>query len=279
MAKVWSSNLNMEHLLTIHLGDMSKPIYRYLADKKWRKFQRLIIMQRIEQLGLVPDILPTFEPTAEVRVAFSKRNVHPGEFIDSRVSELPARLKVQVFDKGERLVSVVVIDTDVPNIDTDKFATRCHYFAANIPLSPTETSLPLSKARESQLVLPWLPPFAQKGSPYHRYSIFVLQQDPDHAIDVAELKKKFRRDGFNLRSLINNQHVQPIGVGVFRSLWDEGTAGVMHRAGVEGADIEFKRKKIEALKPKQKARGWEARHASAKYDSLRKGRGVIRTRR
>jgi len=53
-------------------------------------------------------------------------------------------------------------------------------------------------------------------------------------------------------------------------LWDEGTAGVMERAGIEGADIEFKRKKVIPLKPKQKARGWEARHASAKYLSLRR---------
>jgi large subunit ribosomal protein L35 len=258
---------------------MNKPIYRYLADRKWRKFQRLIIMQRINQLGVVPDILPQFEPTAEVRVAFSTRNVHPGDFVDSRVSEKPARLKVQVFDKGDRLVSVVVLDSDVPDAKSDNFATRCHYFATNIPLSPTETSVPLSKATESQLVLPWLPPFAQKGSPYHRYSIFVLQQDPGHTIDVEELKNHVRRDGFKIRGIINKYHAQPIGVGVFRSVWDEGTPGVMHRAGIEGSDVEFKRRKIEALKPKQKARGWEARHASAKYDSLRKGRGVIRTRR
>lgn len=261
------------------LGDMNKPIYRYLAEKKWRKFQRLITLQRINQLGIVPDILPQFEPTAEVRVAFSKRNVQPGDFVDSRVSEIPARLKVQVFNKGERLVSVVVLDSDVPNTENDNFSTRCHYLATNIPISPTATSLPLSKAQEPQLVLPWLPPFAQKGSPYHRYSIFILEQEPGNTIDVTTLKKEIRRDGFKIRSFINKYHAQPIGVSIFRSIWDDGTAAVMHRAGIEGADVEFKRKKIEALKPKQKARGWEARHASAKYDSLRKGRGVIRSRR
>jgi len=185
---------------------------------------------------------------------------------------MPARLKVQIFDKGERLVSVVVLDSDVPNVDNDRFSTRCHYLATNIPISPTETSLPLSKAQESQLVLPWIPPFAQKGSPYHRYSIFVLQQQPGETLNPAKLKEKVRREGFSLRSFIDKFHVQPIGVSVFRSLWDEGTAGVMQRAGIEGADIEFKRKKIEALKPKQKARGWEARHAGPKYASLRKGR-------
>ncbi len=249
---------------------MNKPIYRYLADKKWRSYQRLLIIQRINQLAIVPDVLPYFEPTAEVRLAFRQRNVQPGEFVDSRVSEVPARLKVQVFDKGERLVSVVVIDSDVPIVDRDNFASRCHYLATNIPISPTQTSLPLGKATEAQLVVPWLPPFAQKGSPYHRYSVFVLQQNPKKPLDVEELKKQVERDGFNLRSFVSKTGVQPIGMSVFRSLWDEGTAGVMQRAGIEGADIEFKRKRVVALKPKQKARGWEARHASAKYLSLRR---------
>lgn len=248
---------------------MTKPIYRYLADKKWRSYQRLIIVQRINQLAIVPDVLPHFAPTADVRLAYRQRNVQPGEFIDSRVSEVPARLKVQVFDKGERLVTVVVIDSDVPVVDKDNFMSRCHYLAANIPLSPANTSIPLSKATEDQLALPWLPPFAQKGSPYHRYSVFVLQQAPGETLNVEDLKK-IKRDGFNLRRFMSKCKVQPIGVSIFRSVWDEGTAGVMERAKVEGADVEFKRKKVVALKPKQKARGWEARHASDKYKSLRR---------
>ncbi|KAF7959615.1 hypothetical protein EAE96_001231 [Botrytis aclada] len=252
-------------------GDMNKPIYRYLADRKWREYQRKIIVQRLQQFSIVPDLLPHFEPTAEVRLAFQARNVQPGDYVDSRVSEYPARLKVQVFDKGERLVSVVVVDADVPNVENDHFNTRCHYLAANIPISPVQDSLPLSRADpESQLILPWLPPFAQKGSPYHRYSIFVLEQKPGQVLDVAALKELYQRDRFNLRGFKDRHDVQPIGLGLFRSEWDEGTKGVMQRAGIEGWDIEFKRTRIPALKPKQKARGWEARHASDKYKSLRR---------
>jgi large subunit ribosomal protein L35 len=252
-------------------GDMNKPIYRYLADKKWRSYQRLVIEQRIHQLGVVPDVLPHFEPTADVRLAFKSRNVQPGEFVDSRVSEVPARLKVQVFDKGERLVSVVVVDSDIPDLEKDSFDSRCHFLATNIPISPTETSVPLAKTKpDTQLVLPWLPPYAQKGAPYHRLSIFVLQQAEGKTLDPAALKEAVKRDGFRLRSFADKYQLEPIGFNIFRSQWDEGTKGVMERAGLEGADVEFKRKRIEALKPKQKARGWEARHASDKYKSLRR---------
>jgi large subunit ribosomal protein L35 len=252
----------------VHLGDMSKPIYRYIAERKWREYQRLIIVQRINQLGLVPDVLPHFEPTAEVRVAFNTRNVQPGEFVDSRVSEGPARLKVQVFDKGERLVTIAVVDSDVPIVEKDSFTSRCHFLATNITLSPTQSSLPLSRVQDSQLVLSWLPPFAQKGSPYHRYSIFVLEQLPGQTFNTTELKEIVKRDKFSVRSFVDKHGVKPIGVGIFRSLWDEGTAGVMQRAGVEGADVEFTRKRIAPLKPKEKAKGWEARHSSTKYRAV-----------
>ncbi|KAK0125499.1 hypothetical protein ONS95_000493 [Cadophora gregata] len=251
-------------------GDMNKPIYRHLADRKWREYQRKIIVQRINQLAIVPDVLPFFEPTADVKMAFRDRNVQAGEFIDSRVSEVPARLKVQVFDKGARLVTVVVVDSDVPLVEKDNFISRCHYLATNIQISPVENSVPLSKATDSQLVLPWLPPFAQKGSPYHRYSVFVIEQNPGQTLNVNDLKDSVKRDRFLLKSFIDKHQIKPIGMSIFRSLWDEGTAGVMSRAGIEGADIEFKRKKVIAIKPKQKARGWEARHSGGKYLSLQR---------
>ena len=204
-------------------------------------------------MSIIPDVLPHLDPTAEVNLGFSRRKVHPGDFVDSRVSEVPARLNVQVFDKGERLVSVVVIDSDVPNLETDGFDYRCHFLAANIPVSPSSTSLPLSRlSHETQIVLPWLPPYAQKGSPYHRYSVFVLQQPEGRSLDIAMLRERVRRDGFNLRSFNDRYVVKPIGVHMFRCVWDEGTGGVMKRAGIEGADIEFHRKKPEKLPYRKK---------------------------
>ena len=232
---------------------MNRPIYRYLADRQWREYKRLVLMQRITQMNVVPDVLPHLDPTAEISLGFSRRKVHAGEFVDSRVSEVPARLDVQVFDKGERLVSVVVIDSDVPNLETDGFDYRCHFLAANIPISPSSTSLPFSKlSQDTQIVLPWLPPYAQKGSPYHRYSVFVLQQPDGGSLDIASLRGHVKRDGFNLRSFNDKYVFKPIGVHMFRSIWDEGTAGVMQRAGIEGADVEFQRKKPEKLPYKKK---------------------------
>jgi len=234
-------------------GDMNRPIYRYLADRKWREYKRLVMMQRITQMNIVPDVLPHLDPTAAVDLAFGRRNVQPGEFVDSRVSEIPPRLNIQVFDKGDRLVTILVLDSDVPNVEKDRFDYRCHFLATNISLSPTITSLPFRHlSPETQIVLPWLPPHAQKGSPYHRLSTFVLQQPEGKTVDIEAMRTKEQRHGFNLRSFNDRHQVKPIGVHLFRNTWDGGTAGVMARAGLEGADTKLKRKKVEPLPYKKK---------------------------
>lgn len=234
-------------------GDMNRPIYRYLADRKWREYKRKVLLQRIMQMNIVPDVLPHLDPIAEVTLAFGRRDVQPGEFVESQVSARPPRLDVQVFEKGKKLVSVVVIDSDVPNLETDHFEYRCHFLAVNIPISPVKTSLSFSKlSQKSQVVLPWLPPHALKGSPYHRLSIFVLEQPERKVLDVASLRQREQRPKFNLRSFNDRHLVKPIGVHLFRNIWDESTAEVMRKAGIEGANVELKRKKPESLPYKKK---------------------------
>lgn len=245
----------------IFSGDMNRPIYRHLADKKWREHKRRILMQRISQMFIVPDILPHLDPTAEVHLGFGRRTVQPGEFVDSRVSELPAKLNVQVFDKGERLITVAVVDPDVPDEEQDSFSSRCHFLAVNIPISPIATFISLAKFSESDHIIhPWLPPFAQKGAPYHRLAVFVIQQNTGEAGQDSRLKpedlrkaKGYERDGFTMRRFLSKKTaLKPIGAHLFRSKWDEGTDGVVLRAGVKGANIEFTRKKPEKLPYKKK---------------------------
>ena len=151
------------------------------------------------------------------------------------------------------------MNPDVPNVAKDGFDYRCHFLASNIPISPTQTFVDLGKLNDKdQIIIPWLPPYAQKGLPYQRMSVFVLQQPaPTDAIapsqeklDVPTIQKAGRyteREGFILRSFVNKYNLHPVGVDLFRTQYDEGTAEVMRRAGVVGWDVEFKRKRIEPL--------------------------------
>lgn len=146
---------------------MNRPIYRFLANREWRAQRRLLLMQRITQINVVPDILSHLDLVTEVKLAFRRRNVFSGDFVDSHISEFPARLRVQVYDQVERLISVMMMDPDISNEKKDSFDSRCHFLALNMPISPANRAVPLIRLK-SQTVLNWLPPTAQKGAPYHR---------------------------------------------------------------------------------------------------------------
>ncbi|KAI6869130.1 PEBP-like protein [Hortaea werneckii] len=246
-------------------GDMTKPIYRYLADKQWRAYKRTLLMQRITQMNVVPDVLPAIDPIVSTTLSFSGKRVQHGDFVSSLTSEKPPALDIQAYEKGEKLYTIAVVNPDVPSVQKDGYDYRCHFLASNVRLSPTSTLVRLgSLDSEQQVILSWLPAFAQKGLPYQRMSVFVFEQPKVEAtenseyrsLDVAEIKgmKKYtQRQGFKLRSFADRFSLKPVGVDLFRTQWDEYTAAVMQRAGVPGVDVEFKRKRIEPLPYQRKS--------------------------
>lgn len=250
---------------------MNRPIYRYLAEREWRARKRLITEQRITQMNVVPDVLPSINLITDMSLHFHGRKgqskllsprddevghriiVQPGEFVASKVSEQAPRLDIQVFDKGERLVTVAIVDPDVPNPEKDGFDYRCHFLAANIPVSPTSPTVRLYQLEEeSQVILPWTAPYAIKGSPYHRICVLIMQQPDGKRIDTTQAKRKVSREGFILRSFADRYQLYAVGAHMFRTQWDEWMDEVMARAGYEGAGTELRRKRVEKLPYKKK---------------------------
>lgn len=242
-------------------GDMSKPIYRHLAYQQWSSYKRKILIQRLTQMNAVPDVLASIDPSISTHLRFGRKKVQHGDFVLSTRSEHPPSLSAQVYDAGERFVSVAVVNPDVPDVESDGFSYRCHFLAANIKLSPTETEIDFASLDpEKQVLQNWLPAYAQKGLPYQRMCLFVMEQPPsttpssltdsEGRLDVDKLRQDTRntdREGFNLRRFVQVHKLKPVGADLFRTQWDEGTAGVMRRAGIVGGDVEFKRKRIEPL--------------------------------
>ncbi|KAJ5690123.1 hypothetical protein N7462_004515 [Penicillium macrosclerotiorum] len=235
-------------------GDMSKPIYRFLADRKWREYRRKILVQRITQMKVIPDVLPHCDPILDTKLYFNKKQVQPGDFVEAQTSTTAPKLDVQLFESGEKLVTIAIIDSDVPNVETDSFDYKMHYLAVNVPISATATKVDLSQlAADSQVVLPWLPPVAQKGSPYHRLSILIMEQKDSQLLDFAAVKaKETNRDNMLLRTLQARYHLKAIGAHLFRTQWDDTTLDVMKQIGYNRADVELRRKKVEPLPYKRR---------------------------
>lgn len=223
-----------------------------------------ILVQRVQQFHITPDVLPEFDPKMDVQLTFRNIKIQPGEIVDSLITETPPNLRVQVFHPEEHLVSIVVMDSDVPDPENDAFTSRLHFVASNIPISSLTKNISLigvSRNPEGKLAVPWLPPTAQEGAPYHRLSVWILKQKWNRKLNVDKLKEFWEknRDGFELARFIKNHDVSPIGFNIFRSVWDQHTRQVMQRHGIPGADIVFRNKRYRTLKTPKKARGWEAR--------------------
>jgi large subunit ribosomal protein L35 len=233
---------------------MSKPIYRFLADRKWREYRRKILVQRITQMNVIPDVLPHCDPVVDTKLYFGKRQVQAGDYVLANVSTSAPKLDVQMFESGEKLVTIAVVDSDVPNVEADSFDYKTHYLAVNVPISAVNTKIDLGQLSEdSQVVLPWLPPVAQKGSPYHRLSVLIMEQKDAQALDFAAVKaKEADRDNTLLRTIQARYHLKAIGAHLFRTQFDETTLEVMNQIGFEGVELELRRKKVEPLPYKRR---------------------------
>ncbi|KAE8145488.1 phosphatidylethanolamine-binding protein [Aspergillus avenaceus] len=266
-SKLVAMNLHLDHLKVLAdvndplvkkkfedgQGDMSKPIYRYLADKKWREYRRKILVQRITQMKVIPDVLPHCDPVVDTKLYFGRTATQPGEFVNSRVSATTPKLDVQLFERGEKLVTIAVVDSDIPNVEKDGFDYRTHYLAVNVPISATSTKVDLSKlSSESQVVLPWMAPTAQKGSPYHRLSVFIMEQKDAKPLNVADIKAKETDRSKTLRTLQARYHLKAIGAHLFRTQWDETMEEVMRENGYSDVDMELRRKRVEPLPYKRR---------------------------
>ena len=212
-------------------------------------------------MKVIPDVVDRFEPTADVKLYYKslseKYAVSPGQFLDSTKSQTPVNLSVQVFERGEKLITIAVVDSDVPDVAGDGFKSRCHFIAGNIKITPTHSTVILNQLSQTdQIIKSWVPPTAQKGSPYHRLSVIVCEQKDNVLIEVEDAvkiwAKEKNRDNFSMRKMINVHSLKPIGVMMFRTKWDESMAHVMQKHGIEGAQIELKRVKVEPLPYKRR---------------------------
>lgn len=197
-------------------------------------------------MRVVPDVLPRIDISMDMEIYFGGKMIDPGSFVDSGISELPPRLRLQAFNKGDRLVSIAIVTPDIPCVATDSFTSRLHYLVCNVKLSPTDRNvIPHLLSRENQVVTEWLPPYSQKRAPYQRLAIIVLEQDAP--LSTNKLREQIQRDGFSTRSFVDKHGLKPVSAGLFRSNWDENTPAVMQRLGVPGYDVEFKRNTIQPL--------------------------------
>ncbi|KAF8060919.1 phosphatidylethanolamine-binding protein [Lyophyllum atratum] len=243
--------------VTNAMADMKKPAHRHLVEQRWRSEGDLdLLMERIHQMKVVPDVLPDFRPSIDVHLAArttardlkvtNKRHitVEPGTFLLPEQTMEPPSLYANVFHTDTRLYTLLLVDPDVPDEEHESFRTFLHWLQPNVPLSATQ------QARISGLDdhTPYIPPHPQRGTPYHRYVLLLLPQPPIGAatytlntearaqpgvptsvhLEIPPVEDAERMD-FNVRAFMDRwglDGTQGGGAHMWREIWNEKVPGI-----------------------------------------------------
>ncbi|KAA1107470.1 hypothetical protein PGT21_014922 [Puccinia graminis f. sp. tritici] len=217
-----------------HLGqqiDMSKPIYRFLEQQRWRKEGQLgRLMETIHKLRIFPDVYPSINPTVNLKVKYEdtyisteKRLINVGNFVPSSKSMDPPVIQAQVFHPEPRLYTLVMVDPDVPDPRNHSFTTFLHWLRANVSISATTNEdLDLKTMKESEEEIKYIGPHPAEGSGTHRYTIMLFEQTGP--IDLKEHSDILGRSGFSLRRFSSQIGLKPAGVMAWISQWHKRDA-------------------------------------------------------
>ncbi|KAI7944539.1 hypothetical protein MJO28_010234, partial [Puccinia striiformis f. sp. tritici] len=195
--------------------DMSKPMYRFLEQQRWRKDGQLghilscsyqqfqyhmnkIDMEKTETsscfskqkvgnvhpLRVFPDLFPSIDPTVDLRIKFEHtysvgtyRTVNVGSFLPSSKSTKRPVMQAQVFYPEPRLYTIVMVDPDVPDPRNHSFTTFLHQVRTNVSMSATTNGqLDLTPTQPEAEELKYVGPHPAEGSATHRYTIMLIEQ-------------------------------------------------------------------------------------------------------
>ncbi|GFZ51030.1 hypothetical protein JCM24511_08788 [Saitozyma sp. JCM 24511] len=204
-------------------GHMDKSVMRHLAEQRWKRQGGLdLLMQRVHQLNVVPDLLPDLPSTCPLTLSTTSTSttpsaVEPGSIQSSSAFASPPRLTLQLFDhpstsSSEGHFTLLVVDPDSPSPETQSFSQRVHYAKVDIPLSVLSGEVDLFDQSLGKEVLCWEPPAPAQGSGKHRFVFLVLRQTSSAPT----------REGFDLRSYLSSEGrsaADVVGITLVRSQW------------------------------------------------------------
>lgn len=216
--------------------DYTQPVYRSLKKTHWESYSQMLLMQRIEQHGVIPDTLPTLEPRAEVSLKFLNhtsvnRWIEPGTLLSSNVTMYPPSIKIQEFDDIDtqsQLYTVLIVNPDVPDVENNTYKTHLQWGLSNIKLDYNDNFITPKRLLEDSSIneiIDYCPPTPEKNLPTQRFAIWVFRQSD-------QLTEKISNREFDIRKFVEEKKLQPIGAHLWRSAWDLNTPAVREKYGM-----------------------------------------------
>lgn len=214
--------------------DRTQPVYRHYLKEKWIARDRMLTMQRLESLKVIPDTLATLEPQVDVKLRFNHNNVstwiEPGTVLSSNVSSRPPELEIVEFKQSQDdLYTVLIVNPDVPDVANDSYTTSLQWGLKNVKLSNNDSIIDAKKldANPEYEFVSYLPSVPEKNAGKQRYAVWVFRQESA----LGELGE-VARENFDIRSFVESNKLEPVGAHLWRSAWDLNTDKVRKMYGL-----------------------------------------------
>lgn len=238
-AEVNDPEVNYNH--RINAMDLRQPVYRHLAQRDWKSYDMLLLVQRLEQLHVLPDTMPTINPRAKVDLQFPtavNQWTTPGQWVRNAICAKQPILRVQEFEEipDNALYTILVVNPDVPDLENDTFKTVLHWGVSNVPLSNVDAAVDVAKADE---LVSYLPPHPEKNAPPHRLCVWVYRQaqQPGEIRRIDVETADVARDRFDIRAFSDKYGLDAVGAHVWRVKWDLSTPEVRRKYNLGEGNI------------------------------------------
>lgn len=218
--------------------DLSLPVYRHLAEEKWRSYDLMLTMQRLETLHVIPDTMPTLDPKADVKVKFGHNtrsefvgDIEPGTVLPAFAVSVPPTIKVQEFDTSDYdlgLYTAVLINPDTPDLKRNSFKTSLNYGLHNVPLTYTDNLILPAKllSNPEYIFHQYTPLVPEKNAQKQRACLWVFRQSKK--LDNLS----FNPDKFDIRKFAADNGLTAVGAHVWRQVFDRSVNETRERFGL-----------------------------------------------
>ncbi|CAI5756575.1 unnamed protein product [Candida verbasci] len=225
----------------------TQPIYRQLLQKKWQDKDLMILMQRLETMHVIPDTLPTLNPTADVKIKFNHNTdprfigwIEPGTKLPAFAVSQPPTIQINDFENKnqDELYTVLLVNPDVPDLHANTYQTNLHYGLVNISLNNINDTIKPQWLlnNEDCIIQDYLPLTPFKNLPYQRACLWVFKQNGRSEVT----KKSIKSRSFDIGKFVTQNNLNPIGAHLWRQEFDRSVNSIREMYGLPKGEVFLK---------------------------------------
>lgn len=224
------------------LVDRDHPVYRKYLKEQWVAHDQMLTMQRLEQLHVIPDTMPTLDPVAEVKIKFPHNTeeefskwIEPGTVLPSFAVNKPPTIQVQEFEKTpeNQLYTVLIVNPDTPDLSTNQYKTTLHYGLCNVALSNSDNIIDTKKLLSGEgldVLHDFEPLVPEKNAQTQRSCVWVFRQGAKTEMNASSTS--FDSENFDIRDFAEQNGLTAVGASVWRQRFDRSVNKVREEFGL-----------------------------------------------